>query len=118
MATLIDRALAIIGWFGAAGQRLAGGSRKAPTRVALGLFVLTAIPIGRVSTSHRPTDLSFEDMRLERIPAMTSWGRLEGEMHRTSSAFGGLYELHDTKNPALYVIVITDAGLPEGHAVV
>jgi hypothetical protein len=79
---------------------------------------MTAIPIGLVATSHRPTDLSFEDMRLERIPAMTSWGRLEGELHRTSSAFGGLYELHDTKNPDLYVIVITDANLPDGHAMV
>src|SRR4051812_15617198 len=118
MASLIDRALAIIGWFAAAVQRLAGGSRKAPTRVALALFVLTAIPIGLVSTSHRPTDLSFEDMRLERLPGLTSWGRLEGELHRTQSAFGGLYELHDTKNPDLYVIVITDADLPDGHAMV
>src|SRR4051812_47220674 len=80
MATLIDRALAVVGWFAAAVQRLAGGSRKAPTRVALALFVLTAIPIALVSTSHRPTDLSFEDMRLERLPGLTSWGRLEGEL--------------------------------------
>jgi hypothetical protein len=86
--------------------------------VAIGLFLVSAIPIGLVATSHRPTDLSFEDMRLERIPAMTSWGRLEGELRRTTSAFGGLYELHDTKNPALYVIVITDADLPDGHAMV
>ena len=57
-------------------------------------------------------------MRLERLPAMTSWGRLEGELHRTSSAFGGLYELHDTANPALYVIVITATDLPDGHAMV
>jgi hypothetical protein len=118
MATLIDRSLAVIGWFAAAVERLAGGSPKAATRVALGLFVLTAIPIGLVSTSHRPTDLSFEDMRLERLPGLTSWGRLEGELHRTSSAFGGLYELHDTKNPDLYVIVISDADLPDGHAMV
>ena len=43
---------------------------------------------------------------------------MEGELHRTSSAFGGLYELHDSANPALYVVVISDADLPDGHAVV
>src|SRR3954454_6828512 len=118
MATLVDRVLAGIGWVAATARRLVGGSSRRVTWVAIALFTLTAIPIGLVSTSHRPTDLSFEDMRLERIPAMTSWGRLEGELHKTSSAFGGLYELHDTKNPDLYVIVITDADLPDGHAMV
>ena len=57
-------------------------------------------------------------MRSGRIPGTTTWGRLEGELRRTTSAFGGLYELHDTKDPALYVIVITDADLPDGHAMV
>lgn len=118
MTALVDRLLAAAGWYAATVRRLVGGSRRRVTWVALGLFVLTAIPITLVSTSHRPTDLSFEDMRLERIPAMTSWGRLEGDLHRTSSAFGGLYELHDTKDPSLYVIVITDADLPDGHAMV
>jgi len=86
--------------------------------VVTGLLLATAISIGLVASTKRPTDLTFEDMRLERIPAMTSWGRLEGELQRTSSAFGGLYELHDSIDPALYVIVITDADLPDGHAMV
>lgn len=116
MATLIDRVLAGVGWFAATVRRFTGGSRRVTTMIALGLCVLTAIPILLVATSHRPTDLTFEDMRLDRIPANTSWGRLEGELHRTSSAFGGLYELHDTRDPDLYVIVISNVSLPDGHA--
>src|SRR6476469_8851981 len=118
MANLIDRVLAVIGWFAATVRRLTGGSPRRVTLVALALFALTAVPIVLIATSHRPTDLSFDDMRQDRIPPNTSWGRLEGELRRTSSAFGGLYELHDTNDPAVYVIVITDADLPDGHAMV
>ena len=118
MTGLIDRVLSIAGWSAETIRRLAGGKHRAVRYVVLALLVVSAIPIALVATSQRPTDLSFEDMRNERIPAMTSWGRLEGELVKTSSAFGGLYELHDTTNPALYVIVITDAELPDGHAMV
>jgi hypothetical protein len=118
MTGAVDRVLASAGWLAESIGRLAGGSARARWYVVLGLLLATAIPIGLVASTKRPTDLSFEDMRLERIPAMTSWGRLEGELRRTSSAFGGLYELHDSTNPALYVIVITDADLPDGHAMV
>ncbi|HEX6867923.1 MAG TPA: hypothetical protein VF119_03910 [Candidatus Limnocylindrales bacterium] len=118
MTSLIDRVLSIAGWSAETIRRLARGSHRAVRYVVLLLLLVSAVPIALVATSQRPTDLSFEDMRNERIPAMTSWGRLEGELRRTSSAFGGLYELHDTKDPALYVIVITDAQLPDGHAMV
>ena len=49
------------------------------------------IPIvPRRVTTPRPTDLSFEDMRLERIPATTSWGRLRGRAAPDRRvAFGG-----------------------------
>ena len=118
MSWLIDRALALAGCLTYAVRRAAGGRRRAAGSVAAILLVISAVPIFLVASTPRPTDLSFEDMRLERIPAMTSWGRLEGELHRTSSAFGGLYELHDTADTALYVIVISDADLPDGHAMV
>jgi len=118
MANLVDRVLAVIAWFAATVRRLTGGSSRRVTVVALALFALTAVPIVLIATSHRPTDLSFDDMRQDRIPPNTSWGRLEGELVRTSSAFGGLYELHDTDDPALYVIVVTDANLPDGHTMI
>lgn len=118
MGRLVDRGLALTGWLTYSVRRVAGGRQRAAGSVALVLLLLSAVPIFLVASTPRPTDLSFEDMRLERIPAMTSWGRLEGELHRTSSAFGGLYELHDTADPALYVIVITGADLPDGHAMV
>ena len=114
----LDHVLAVPGWTAHTVQRALRGSRRATGSVAVSLLLISAVPIFLVASTPRPTDLSFEDMRLERIPAMTSWGRLEGELHRTKSAFGGLYELHDTADPALYVIVITDADLPDGHAMV
>lgn len=118
LTVLLDRALAIAGWSAETIRRLAGGSRRAPRFVALGLVILSAIPITAVAATQRPTDLTFEDMRQDRVPAMTSWGRLEGELRKTVTKFNTLYELHDTKDPGLYVIVITDADLPEGHTIV
>lgn len=118
MGWLVDRGLALAGWLTHSVRRAASGRPRAAGSVVVVLLVLTVVPIFLVASTPRPTDLSFEDMRLERIPAMTSWGRLEGELHRTKSAFGGLYELHDTADPRLYVIVITDADLPDGHAMV
>ncbi len=118
MALLVDRGLAVPGWLTSSIRRLAGGRSRAAGSVAVVLLVLSAVPILLVASTPRPTDLSFDDMRLERLPANTSWGRLEGELRRTTSAFGGLYELHDTADPSMYVIVITDAQLPDGHAMV
>jgi hypothetical protein len=118
LAWLLDRGLALAGWLTYSVRRLAGGRPRAAGSIALVLLVASAVPLFLVASTPRPTDLSFDDMRLERVPAMTSWGRLEGELRRTKSAFGGLYELHDSVDPALYVIVITEADLPDGHAMV
>jgi len=118
MTSLIDRVLSIAGWSAETIRRLAGGSHRAVRYVVLVLLLVSAIPMAFVGSSPRPSDLSFEDMRSGRIPGTTTWGRLEGDLRRTTSAFGGLYELHDAKDAALYVIVITDADLPDGHAMV
>ncbi len=118
LSRLVDRGLAVAGWLTYSVRRIGGGRPRVAGSVASVLLVMSAVPLFLVASTPRPTDLSFDDMRLERIPAMTSWGRLEGELHRTSSASGGLYELHDTADPALYVIVNTEADLPDGHAMV
>ena len=63
-------------------------------------------------------DLTFEDVRLERIPAMTSWVRLEGELRPPEGGVGELYELHDLKDPSLYLILSNASSLTLGHQVV
>jgi hypothetical protein len=93
MATLFDRVLAIIGWFAAT---VRGSPAVIATRdLDRALLFLDRVLI--LSSRLAPTDdPSLDDMRLT-VPAVV--GRPEGELHSTSSAFGGLYELHDTKDP-------------------
>jgi hypothetical protein len=118
MMTLLDTPLASAGWLGHAVSRAVGGSRRATRAAVVVLLVLTAIPIFLVGSTPRPTNLSFEDMGLERIPANTSWGRLTGEMRIVESPAGTQYELHDPTNDARYVIVITDNPPLPGPAMV
>lgn len=115
--TPLDTPLAVAGWLADAIERRVGGSRRAVRGVVIGLFALSAIPISLIGSSPRPTDLTFEDVKLDRIPAMTSWVRLEGELRPLEGARGFLYELHDTRDDRLYVIVIAEAPLELGHAV-
>ena len=79
---------------------------------------MSAIPVLFIGSNPRPTDLTFEDVRLERIPAMTSWVRLEGELRPPEGGFGELYELHDLKDPNLYLILSNASSLALGHQVV
>jgi hypothetical protein len=116
--TLLDFPLALAGWLGHGLSRAVRGSRPATWLVIGGLLVLTAIPIVLVGTTPRPTDLSFEDMSLERIPANTSWGRLVGDFRIVESPAGTRYELHDPNHDDWYVIVITDDPPPIGPAMI
>ena len=69
-------------------------------------------------TTPRPTNLSFEDMSLERIPANTSWGRLQGDFRIVESAAGTQLELHDPGRDDRYVIVFADHPPPVGPAMI
>ena len=79
---------------------------------------MSLIPVLFIGSSPRPTDLTFEDVRLERIPAMTSWVRLEGDLRVREGGIGDLYELHDLKDDDLYVLLHNAASLPPGEQVV
>lgn len=79
---------------------------------------MSAIPVLFIGSSPRPTDLTFEDVRLERIPAMTSWVRLEGDLRPPEGGVGDLFELHDLKDPSLYIYLSNASSLPLGHEVV
>jgi hypothetical protein len=111
----LDLGLAAMGGLAAAiGRRFGRG--RGTWLVVIGLVLLSAIPTYLIGSSPRPTDLTFDDVHVGRIPAMTSWVRLEGEL-RLFPGSDSLWELHDTGNDALFVIVITDAPLEPGHTV-
>ncbi len=92
-----------------------GRRRRLTWAIAAGLITLSSVVVLVIGSSPRPTDLTFEDVRLDRIPAMTSWVRLEGELRAGNS---GLFELHDTRDDSLYIIVHDAESLPLGHLIV
>jgi hypothetical protein len=110
----LDVGLAAVGGLAAAIGRRVG--RRGTWAVVIGLVLLSAIPTYLIGSSRRPTDLTFDDVRSGRIPAVTSWVRLEGELRPFPNS-DSIYELHDTANDALYVIVITNEPITLGHTV-
>ena len=100
--TPLDLGFAAAGRFAATIQRRVGSRRRAWYIVA-GLLIASLIPVLIIGSSPRPTDLTFEDVSLERIPAMTSWVRLEGDLRVREAGIGKLYELHDLKDDSLFV---------------
>jgi hypothetical protein len=114
--TPLDLALATAGQTAAAIER--GVGRRRAWYLVTGLLMTSLIPVLFIGSSPRPTDLTFEDVRLERIPAMTSWVRIEGDLRPPEGGFGELYELHDLKDPDLYLILSNASTLPQGHTIV
>ncbi len=114
---LLDRGLAVAGRSAIAIEQRAGGSRRAPWAVVVGLVAMSAIPTFLIGISPRPTNLTWEDLRLNRIPAMTSWVRLEGDLER-DPASESLYKLRDPLDDLTYVTVDAPAPLPTGHMIV
>lgn len=57
-------------------------------------------------------------MSLERIPANTSWGRLQGDFRIVESVSGTQLEWHDPSRDDRYVIVFADHPPPEGPAMI
>ena len=114
----LDLVLAAAGRSAAAIDRLAGGRRRVTWYVVTILFLMSAIPVLFIGSSPRPTDLTFEDVRLERIPAMTTWVRLEGDLRVREAGIGKLYELHDLKDDSLFVFLSNAESIPPGHEIV
>jgi hypothetical protein len=113
----LDLALAVAGRVAHEVGRWMDDSPRQTWGVVVGLLLLSAVPIAFVGSSPRPTDVTFDDVRRDNLPAMTKWVRLKGELRQTG-ADGSLYELHDSHDDATYVIVVTDASLPPGHTMV
>jgi hypothetical protein len=112
--TPLDLGLAASGRLAAALDRRAG--RLGSWAIVLGLVLVSAVWTYVIGSSQRPTDLTFDDVRSDRIPALTTWVRLEGDL-RPYPGSDSLYQLHDLADDSLYVIVISDEPLPLGHQV-
>lgn len=116
--TPVDLGLAAAGRLAAAIDGRRGARRRLTWSVVTGLVLMSLIPVLFIGSSPRPTDLTFEDVRLERIPAMTSWVRLEGDLRVREGGIGNLYELHDLKDDSLFLLVHNAASLAPGSQVV
>ena len=116
--TPLDLGLAAAGRLAVAIDGPSGGRRRLTWAVVTGLVLMSLIPVLFIGSSPRPTDLTFEDVRLERIPAMTSWVRLEGDLRVRRAASVNLYELHDLKDDDQYLLIHNAASLPPGRKLV
>ena len=116
--TPVDLGLATAGRLAAAIDGPRRTRRRLTWALVTFLGLMSLIPVLFIGSDPRPTDLSFEDVRLERIPAMTSWVRLEGDLRVREGGIGDLYELHDLNDDDLYVLLHNAASLPPGRQVV
>ena len=110
--TPLDLGLAASGRLAAAVERRAG--TRGTWLIVLGLVLVSGVWIYLIGSSPRPTDLSFDDIRFDRVPAMTSWVRVEGDLRPYPNS-DSLYQLHDLNDDSLYLIVISDEPLELGR---
>jgi hypothetical protein len=115
LMTLFDRVLAAVGALGAVAQRLVGGSRTGARVLVVVLLLVSIVPSLWIGSSKRPTDLSFDDVRYQRIPAMTSWFRMQGDLRSADNPVQPLlYELVDPADGTTFVNVLAPFELPPG----
>jgi len=112
--TPLDLGAAAAGWLATTLDRRV--TRRGTWLIVIGLVTVSLVWTYLIGSSTRPTDLTFEDIRTGSIPAMTSWARVEGDLRPYPNS-DSLYQLHDTADPSLYLVVISDTRLPLGHQV-
>jgi hypothetical protein len=113
-----DRVLTVVARLVAAMGRRA---EWAPRLAAIGLGTLTLLPVLIVGATPEPSDISFEDLQAGRIPPMTSWFRLEGDLRvapdgaRVVPTYPWVYTLRDGRGTGLAVTVVADLPLATGY---
>jgi len=115
--TPVDLVLAAIGAIAHVARRAVRGSRRGIWAVVAVLFLASLIPTLAIGTSQRPTDLTFEDVRLQRIPALTTWIRLDGVLDAIGTSTSTVYHLHAADDALHYLIVTADRPLEPGPQV-
>jgi hypothetical protein len=112
VSRLTDLAVAALGWLAYAARRPLRGSTSALWAVVVGLVTISLIPTLAIGSSQRPTDLTFEDVRLQEIPANTTWVRLEGDLQKADGA--NVYHLRTASDTEHYVVVTALVALETG----
>ena len=115
--TPLDFVLAVVGATGHVARRAVRGSRAGLGAVIAVLFLASLIPTLAIGTSPRPTDLTFEDIRTQRIPALTTWVRLEGTLEVVETVTGPVYHLKTAGDTQHYVTVTAAEPLQPGPQV-
>jgi hypothetical protein len=106
--TPLDLGLAAAGRLAAAIDGPPGARRRLTWVVVTGLVLMSAIPTLVIGSSPRPTDLTFEDVRLERIPAMTTWVRLEGDLRVRLCRIDGSEPALEVHAPTADLLLVFD----------
>lgn len=117
MFTWTDRLVAAPAWFAHSVLRILGGSRRGVWLVVTLLVLASAIPTSAIGISQRPTDLTFEDVRLQRIPANTTWVRLEGDLRASETTNGVVYHLYADGDDQHSIVVTALEPLEVGQQV-
>jgi hypothetical protein len=117
MSSLTDRVAAAPGWLASVVRRTLGGSRRAVWIVIVILVLMTLIPTIAIGSSQRPTDLTFDDVRRQDIPAATTWVRLDGVLAEIETASGSAFHLFDPADEAHFIVVTALEPLEPGRVV-
>jgi len=113
-----DRLLAALGRLAAPIAHLPAWG---PRVVVIGLAMPSLMAALLVAATPEPSDISFEDLRGGRIPAMTSWLRLVGDLRvvpRDRSytfSYPYTYTFNDARGSGLAVTVVADSPLTTGQ---
>ena len=91
--------------------------RWLPAAAVAGLVLLSLIPVLIVGSTKQPTDISLADLQANRLPAATSWFRVEGELREAEGGIGAdhAYTLHDSGDDQRAATIYSSAPLPTGH---
>ncbi len=111
--TPLDLALAAAGWCHATISRH-GRARPLPWILGIGLLTASAIPAYLIGSTPTPAAISFADLEAQRLPAMTSWFRLEGDLRATDGE--GRYTIQDPSSSDLFLTVVSAAPLEPGFS--
>ncbi len=117
MSAWTDRVVAAPAWLAHTARRILGGSGRRVSVLIGVLLLVSAIPTFAIGVSQRPTDLTFEDVRVQRIPANTTWVRLEGDLRASDTTNGTIYKLYADGDDAHAILVSALVPLEVGRQV-
>jgi hypothetical protein len=111
---VLDRTIALLGWLSSSLERR---GTWVPWAVAAGLMVVSLVPVLIVGSTKQPTDISLADLDAQRVPALTAWFRLVGDLSPDAAPpRDGLFfaTLRDPQDTGRAVTIVSTAPFPAG----